>query len=206
MTASTLTVELIDAVRPGLADLGFKKRSGEIFTAELADGVLGWLGLNRAYRRGEDRMEVNPVVGVRHQEVERLVAELSDEPFHPYIPPTVSTPLVYLPPGGQYEPWLFGHGEPAGPAASLVAAVRDSGLPFMATAVSLDGLRRQIEAGMGFAHQLVYRLPVVCLLAGDRAAGRQALDASVAELGDRQDPAAVELRAFAERLRTRLAY
>ncbi len=205
MSAPNLTADVFKTVGELLGDLGFRKRSGEVFTRALEADVLGWVGLNRAYRRGEDRLEVNPVVGVRHQGVERVVAELRDRPFHAYQPPTVSMPLTYLTPAARYEPWLFDRG-PAIPevASALVRAVAEHGVPFMQAATTLDQLRELTERGQGFAHQLVYRRPVVAMLIGDRAEARRSLEDALAELGDRGDVAAVEYRLFTERLLQRL--
>jgi hypothetical protein len=205
VTAVGLTADVVTAVKGPLAELGFKKRSGEVFTCVLESDVLGWVGLNRAYRQGEDRLEVNPVVGVRHQGVERVVAELRGQMFHPYQPPTVSTPLTYLAPAARYAPWLFDRG-PTIPevAVALVRAVAEHGVPFMRVSMTLGQLRELIERGQGFAHQLVYRQPVVLLLMGDHVGALRSLDDALAVLGDRGDVAAVEFRSFAERLRQRL--
>jgi hypothetical protein len=74
-------------VKALLTQLGFRKRAGEIFTIDIAEDVLGWLGFNTAtehYRAGE--FEVNPVVGIRHQRVERLVNDLRGENSTPTCP------------------------------------------------------------------------------------------------------------------------
>jgi hypothetical protein len=205
VTAAGLTSEVVEHLRGPLGELGFEKRSGEIFTVEVADGVLGWLGLNRAYRRVEDRLEVNPVIGVRHQDVERMVAELRAEKFHPYQPPTVSTHLGYLTPERKYTPWLFQPGATITvQILDLVSAIARFGIPFVRSSTGLDELRQLIEEKTGFAHQLAYRHPVVCLLGGDRNAALRVLEASLDELGDRADAAAVELRSFGERFRARV--
>src|SRR5690242_10447195 len=91
-----------------LGAYGFRKRAGQVLTAELAPDVLGWIGLNRATKhRAPGEVEINPVVGVRHQAVERLVAELLGIKFHAYVPPTVCTPLGYLLPEARFRSWLF---------------------------------------------------------------------------------------------------
>ena len=62
---------------------GFRKRAGAIFTLDVTTGVLGWLGLNQASKhQPAGEFSVNPVVGARHQEVARLVANLRDDKFH----------------------------------------------------------------------------------------------------------------------------
>ena len=201
--SSTLTDDVFRAANPQLAAVGFRKRKAGIFTIDVGEEVLGWLGLNNAYHPGEDALEVNPVVGVRHQGVERLVAQLGAREFHPYLPPTVSSPIGYLMPAKRYTYWLFRRSEPPQPRmAELVSAVAAYGLSFMRSTSSLDELRHQIEAGTGIPYALAYRLPVVCLMAGDESGALAALEESVQALGDKQDPYSVEFRAFSKRFRS----
>jgi ABC-type branched-subunit amino acid transport system ATPase component len=67
---SGLVAEAGEAWRAALGSAGFRKRSGDVYTRQVAEDVLGWLGLNRAVNRGDGLLEVNPVVGVRHQVLE----------------------------------------------------------------------------------------------------------------------------------------
>ncbi len=122
----------LDAVRAMLEVAGFKKRVGQVFTRELGGDVLGWLGLNRATRgRQRGEVEVNPVVGVRHQGVERMVAELRGESFHAYQPPTVNTPLGYLMPEQRYRGWVIEADGSADVLEDLASAVAEYAIPFM---------------------------------------------------------------------------
>lgn len=188
----------------GLEAVGFKKRAGQVFTIEVADGVLGWLGLNRASRhRPPGEVEINPVVGVRHQAVEQLVAELRGEKFHPYQPPTVNTPLGYLMPDDRYRAWIITD-DAEEQAADLVAAVEHYAMPFMKSTSDLAALCRRLDERMGFDHQLVYRRPVAWLLAGDIDRASALLEAAEADLGERDDAAASELRQFAAAFRRRI--
>jgi len=195
----------LDEVRARLVVVGFKKRAGQVFTRELGDDVLGWLGLNRATRhRPVGEVEVNPVVGVRHQGVERVVAELRGEKFHAYQPPTVNTSLGYLMPEQRYRGWVIDADGSAGAPEDLARAVEAYALPLMEASVSLSRLCELLDDGMGFDHQLVYRRPVAWLLAGDESRGLALIDEAEAGLGGRDDAAAVELRAFAAAFRERL--
>lgn len=194
------------AAGEGLAAAGFRKRAGQIYTLDLGDDALGWLGLNSATQHlAVGVVEVNPVVGVRHQGVERMVAELMGVKFDAYRPPTVSSPIGYLMPGRRYRAWRVDTAAPGEPARELVEAVLTYGVPFMRSAADLRTLCRLLDEGMGFDHQLVFRRPVAWLLAGDRARAEAALERALADLGERRDPAAEQVRRFAAAARARMA-
>jgi hypothetical protein len=183
--------------------LDFAKRGGVIFTRDVSPDVIGWLGLNRASRHtppGE--FEVNPVVGIRHQGVERVVAELRGKPFHAYLPPTVSSPLGYLMPEARYRPWMVGSGpESADIIADMVAAIAEYGVPFMESNASLPRLCRLLDDRLGL--ELVYRPAVAWLLAGEVDRAAALIEEAEAGLGDRADAAAVEVRDFVAAFRCR---
>lgn len=205
--ATTLTAErrVLEAVSAPLSQLGFRKRAGLIFTIDLPAGVIGWLGLNGATRhRAFGEIEINPVVGVRFQDLERMVAECRGEQFHPYQPPTISSPLGYRMPQARYKGWVFGPARSADVAADLVAAVATYGLPSMRSVLDLSQLCRCLERRSGFEHQLIYRRPVAAFLVGDFERAHVVLDAALSDLGARTDPAAAEFRRFADALRGRL--
>ncbi len=194
------------AVTPLLADLGFKKRGGEIFTIDLTPGVFGWLGLNRATEhRAPGEVEINPVVGVRFQEVERIVAECRGEKFHAYVPATICRPLGYLMPENRYTAWIFAAERAREVAAQMAAAVASFGVPFMRSVVGFRELDQRLVDGFGFDHQIVYRRPVAALLAGDVSHARNLLDEATTAMATRTDTAAIEFRKFAEVLRGRCA-
>lgn len=187
-----------------LESVGFRKRAGMVFTKDVGEDVIGWLGLNKASRHlGVGQVEVNPVVGIRHQGVERVVAELREEKFHAYQPPTVSTPLDYLMPGSRYRSWLLGARDAETIADELVASVVALGLPFIESGAALSVVCRLLDQGLGFDHQLVYRRPVAWALAGDVAYSLKLVGTAEAELGDRSDAAAAELRSFVAAFRSR---
>lgn len=191
-------------LREPLEARGFRKRDGRVFTVELAPDVLGWLGMNTASRhQAAGSLEVNPVIGVRHQVVERLVAELRMEKFHLYLPPTVSTPIGYAMPAGRYQAWVLTQGPDMAPSAALIDAVTSYGLPFMRGLVDLESLCAAAEQGLGF--NLDYRLPVIRLLLGRTSAAQAGLDDDLARLGTREDAAAEQLRTFAGAFSTRVA-
>jgi hypothetical protein len=194
----------VDAVVERLRGLGFEKRSGLIFTLPLDGGsVLAWVGLNKASHRGRPgEVLLNPVVGVRHQGVERVVGDLRGEKFHGYLPPTVSLPLRYLVPAEARRDWVvMGGTADAEVADRLVGAVDRYGFEFMRGASDVPGLIAALRAGRGPAHQNAYRLPVALLAAGGLEEALSFVDDELRALGDRADPAAEEFRRFAARLR-----
>jgi len=206
MTANDRMIR--DAVTPVLENVGFKKRADLIYTIDLAEGAIGRVGLNNTSEhcpRGE--VEVNPVVGVRHQEVERLVAELSGEKFHAYLPSTISTPIGYVMPEARYLKWIFNAGCAEAEAADMAVAIEEYGLAFMRAHTDLKDICRALEPRSGFMIEwlAIYRRPVAWYVAGDMSRASGELDKALADVGDRDDPAADEFREFAAAFRARLA-
>lgn len=182
-----------------LTALGFRKRAGGgIFTRELAEASLGLLGLNDATNRGDGKLEIFPVVGVRHQELERLVAQIKGKKYHSYFPATISTHLGYVMPENTYVPWLFAEGEDnEAIVRQMVEAVREHGCGFMDESASLEAITRKLEQGIGIRFQLAYRRPVAYWLLGRRADAEAAVEAERTWLGDPPDYAERCLEFFA---------
>lgn len=186
----------VESLREQLEHVGFRKRAGAIFTLELAAEVTGWLGLNHASRhRPTGQVEVNPVVGVRHQAVEQLIAELREDKSQEYTAPTVSTPIGYVMPEHRYMSWEFGgqHGTVAG--SDLIAAIRNYGIPFMRSLTSLPALFDAVNKG--FSQCPEYHVPTLLEIMGRHDDAMIAMTRAIQELGDREDPAARQLRHFA---------
>ena len=195
---------VVSTVVARVQELGFEKRAAKVMTKELSADVLGWLGLNTATKHQKKGVvEINPVIGVRHQEVERVVAELRGEAFHAYQPPTVSTPLGYLMPESRYRGWVVDAEAADDPLDDLVEALTTYAVPFMESAASMSRLCELLDEGLGHDHQVVYRRPVAWQLAGDSDRSIEAIDSAEADLGDRRDAAADELRAFVSAFRDR---
>lgn len=181
---------------PLLEAAGFKKRSGEIFTRQLAEGFIGWLGLNRAKR--PEGFELNPVVGVRCQELEDLLSTLLKERPHKYVPPTVAISLGYLMPDRQYRSWVLRGDTAADVGADMVAAIVQYGVPFMASACTLHEVGTLLESSrFASTEHAAYRRPLIKWLLGDRAGALQVCASDGQQLGARSDPAAEHFRQFA---------
>lgn len=114
-----------------LARIDFQKRKADIFTVAVNEEIVGWLGLNTAPYRG-GVLQINPVVGVRHQKLESRVAELLEQKPHKYVPASISTNLGYLMPERKYAAWSFQEDANCeAPVAEMVAAIEKFGRPFM---------------------------------------------------------------------------
>ena len=194
-------------VQDALGEHGYQKRAEQIFTLDLSDEFLGWLGLNRAIDRGDGALALNPVVGVRYQVMERTLAEITGEKFHAYIPPTVSVNVGYLLLENSYRSWRFEEGGAnQEKVLDMIAVVDKVGRPFMESMADLESLTVALEAKRySLPDDRRYHLPVIYLLKGEHDLARSHLVRCVAELGDREDLAAAEYRNFAEKMRARLS-
>ena len=170
-----------------------------LYTVELGDDVLGWLGLNRATHKTGGSLLVNPVVGVRNQKLERVVAQLCDTKFHAYIPPSISTGVGFLMPEQHFLEWTFSpEHDPTATASELVQAVQQFGLPFMRANADLQQLlNTMMHSRFGIPDQLVYRIPVALMMLGQTKSAEAEVDKELARLADADYPAADNYRKFA---------
>lgn len=200
MTIANLSRAVDAAVAEQLAGDGFRRRRGVLVRdLDAEQGATGWLGLNRAVRRGDGVVHVNPVVGVRHHAVERLVDELHpDEEESRWTTPTISTPIGYLTADRAFAEWDFrGEDDLDRVASALADAVRTYGIPFMSRHRTLPAIAAALRSGLNpVPEQRSERLVATLHLAGDPEGARAATEALVALLGDRDDPAAGRAREF----------
>jgi hypothetical protein len=185
-------------------ELGFRKRSGLVFTKVLTLNVLGWVGLNSTSGNGLPRgvVGLHPVVGVRHQDVERLVAELNETKFHSYVPPTVARPLIDLTSEKRYRAWVFQRDlEDETATADMVSTVVRYGLPFMLSLVSHEALSVALQKSEQLdKEQRTSRQSALALLMGDNEQAGSLTNNLLAELTPRVDAAAHFFRRFAQNL------
>jgi hypothetical protein len=195
-----------DAVRKvlgsALLPLGFEKRHG-ILTIPTADAFVGWLGINATSRRGVT--EVNLVVGVRSEEAEALIGDLTGKNASRFYPATISIHIGNLMPIRTYHPWYLPSEPSPDVVWDIVQSVREIAVPFMRSNSDLRRIVERLGPGV-FAHRehAAYRLPVCWLLLGDKGRARAVCEEDVRRLGDRTDPAAQDFRQFARALESRL--
>jgi len=197
---------LVDArLHSKLLDLGFEKQQSGIYTIPIVAKVVGWLGLNKAFGRGE-ALELNAVVGVRHLDVESLVSELLGEPPNKCSPPTLAGNIGYLMPENRYRAFVF-----ASPDSILLqvdelcAAVTTYGLKFAHQVKDLAALVQTMETvQFGMPEQTMYRIPAGYLLLGEHIKAIAYVHDATVSIGSRRDPAAQRYLAFAAKLRNRI--
>lgn len=184
---------------PFLEAKGFKKKSGDIFTIKLTEGFIGWLGLNRA--KHPQGIELNPVVGVRCQELEGLLSMILKEKPHKYIPPTVSISLGYLMPEQRYSFWVFREDSITGSSADMAEAIVRYGVPFMESAASLGEIGALLDSPrFSDVEHAMYRRPLIKWLLGDRKGALQICASCSRRFDQRADAAAEHFRQFARGL------
>jgi len=194
------------SVHQSLAEIGFQKRKQGIPFRIVSDDVLAFVGLNTARSgRGPGVLEINTVVGIRNQRVEKLVSALDEFPYNEVSPFTASANVGYLSPVDRYTPFLFREAEPIDPiSAELAAAVRDHGLPFVETNGDLATLLTTLRSPRrSIQFQSAYRIPVVLHFLERDEEALTYLEGQVAKLDSskQSDPAAEQFRRFAARFR-----
>ncbi|MFB9312903.1 hypothetical protein [Nocardioides plantarum] len=197
------TSSVLAQFKEPLTNLGFRKRAGAIYTIELDEGVIGWVGLGTSTRYQQPGLVlVSPRVGVRHQGVHKIIADIRGEKFHPYLPPTVSIGLGYVMPDDSYKDWAVSE-DPVSHAfvSEAVDAIERYGLSFMREHCGLD--RTDSEAERLSANPEYVRPVLKYLLHGPDPALEE-IRARASKLGGASDPASQLLREFLSELRRRV--
>jgi hypothetical protein len=155
--------------------IGFRKRAGiDVYTIELDDSILGWVGMNTASSGGRaGELELWPIIGLRHNEVEKILCELTGRELNDFLPPTVFWPLRYIMPEELREHWWFTPDNAPEMARVVADAIEQWGLPWMREHAALEKIVELAESGLGVDSQLNYTRPVMWQLLGlpERAQG-----------------------------------
>ncbi|WP_427015767.1 hypothetical protein ACQCSX_13215 [Pseudarthrobacter sp. P1] len=190
---------LTPLVKDRMLALGFRKRAGLVFTMELAPDILGIADLNaEPSRSAEGVWDTHPVLGIRHQEAARIVAQLTGVRPHPYKAPPVAASLGYLMPEQKFTTWPLG-GFPAAEAnaAAMVDAVRGHGLPFLLGHSSREALLRAINQRIGSPETQNRTRPVLLALMGRYEEAARAMSALADSPAAAGSPAAEGHRLYA---------
>jgi hypothetical protein len=194
-----LEVGAQDACAAALRKHGFvAKRRGVLLRPGGGGAASGWLGLNLATWGLPDKLQVNPVVGVRHLPVERALVELAG--WAPPIP-SVSRPLGYLMPDRTFRQWDFAAGGNwAAVAGDLADAVATYGQPFIEKWSDWETFSSEVEgAGLLLDVEKFIVLPIVAAIDGDRARAERLIQQELDRVGGSSDAYAKSFREFARK-------
>ncbi len=200
--------ENIALVQTKLAALGFNKRKPGISTIQMTDDVFGWIGLNMATRGRKGFLEFNPVVGVRNEPIEKLVAELAGDKLDEVVPPTLAGNIGYLMPADKYRPYIFSEDGPVETTADeLVKDVREYALPFIRRHIDMATLVKGMKTRRFAAQFMVaYRIPVGLFLLGQKDEAGLFLKTEFAKIENTRDAAALRFKKFATNLANRIQH
>ncbi|MGW3893201.1 hypothetical protein ACWD69_31555 [Micromonospora chokoriensis] len=199
----TLEKDAQDACASALRRYGFvSKRRGVLLQRRDVKDVAGWLGLNLATWALPAKLQINPVVGVRHVALEKALVDLAD-----WKAPVacVSKPLGYLMPQNAFAQWDF----PAGGdlnaiAEDLATAVAEYGQPFIDNWANWDTYSAEIAgAGLLLDNQKPFVLPLIAEINGDWRRAELLIERELDRIGDAPDVYSKSYRIFAEKFAAR---
>lgn len=144
---------------------GMRKHKQGIFTREINEDVNGVVGFNCATKGG---LSINPIIGVRHEPLERLLAELKGCDFIPYNADTIAFPIGYLSKPKDYKRWYFEQGrDNAVTVANMLDEITTVGFGYMEANQTIEAMCERIaKDGHFMMNSDVYQLPVGYLMLG----------------------------------------
>jgi hypothetical protein len=173
-----------------------RHRGGGLFTLSLGDGFAAWLGLNSATQHHP--LQINPVVGLRCDPLERLVADLTARKSDPSIT-TLSSPIGYLTPQNAFLQLEVTAAEDVLPAVDrLVGLMELYGLPYARRHASLDMLLAALQEGGNVANpdRTKLLIPALLFLTGAHEQAEYTLQQGCDHYGD--DLAILVVRQYRE--------
>ncbi|MFC1437357.1 hypothetical protein ABUW04_03715 [Streptacidiphilus sp. N1-10] len=192
------------ATRDRMTGAEWRKRTGDIYTHDLGDGFHAWVGLNRASKQYP--LKINPVVGLRYDPLERLLADITGA--RSQTAATIAQSVGYLTPGNSFLQLQVTEPDDAGQVADeLHDLVETYGLPFARQHANTDALLTALRAGGNVPNPDRARLliPALHFLRGATDETRAGLAQGLAHYGQSTSmPVVAEYHRFANALTTRL--
>jgi hypothetical protein len=142
MNTKAFKKAVFDLFHRYLTSKGMEEKKSGIYIGTISVDTLSWLGLNEAIKDGGECIKVNPALGIRHQGIARLVADLRGKKLDLYSPPTVGVSLGYLTPKRSFTtvdfflPWDIGP-----PFERFTQDFEKYGSRFYEGGASLEGVR-----------------------------------------------------------------
>jgi len=167
MRKSELWKAVLQTCEPVLKAAGFVRRTEGIYTLPISTDFLGCLGFNSSMHWSDDMIGINPIVGIRSQALEKLVAEITGAKFHRYLPASASTSLGYVQPEREFRMWEFALDAPYPDPSSMLDAILGDGARFMKQHASDEGLLALLLARMNpQPERRAERIPLLQLALG----------------------------------------
>lgn len=185
-------------------NIGWTKRRHNVFSKMISQHAYGCVALNKSMDRSDGTLHINPVVSVGDLEVERQIAELTAQVFHPFMTAAVGSNVGYLMPARRYTEWQFGDGDNHRyKVGDMIATIQTFSQPFFQQNATLSSLYETLLMSKRGAvpDPLDYRIAVASKLLGKQNESIAFVEARANEIVDRVDEAAEWFRRFAARLR-----
>lgn len=200
----SLCLKVQELIAQKLLPLGFKKHQQGVLTLQIEPELLCWVGLNTATARTANgaTLEVNTVIGVRQQAVERLVAKLNEEEFNEIIPPTIAGNIGYLSTEDKYLPYYFPAGADPNPIVeSLCEKIAATAIPFARKSRDMYALISEMETSrFSMPTQIAYRIAAAYIIVGNLKKAGELVTARLEKLQQQADPGAVRYKKFANKI------
>lgn len=164
-TRKALFKDVYRQVQEFLCALGMHKRNQGFFTRPVVEHVIGIASLNTATKYG---FLINPIIAVRYQPLERLVATLADRKFDEWGVGTIAQPIGYLSPPYMFRQWKFEEGrDNAATVSEMVHEITTVGFRYMEENSTLEKMCERIAVDRHFIMGSdVYQLPVGYMMLG----------------------------------------
>jgi hypothetical protein len=142
-----------------------RKHKHGIYTRQIKEDLNGIVRFNAATKCD---LRINPIIGVRHEPLERWVAELQESEFIPYNGDTIASPIGYLMDPPEYRTWSFEVGKDnAVTVAAMVREITTVGFRYMEENATVEAMCERIAKDRHFMMGSdVYQLPVGYLMLG----------------------------------------
>jgi hypothetical protein len=179
-----------NACRKRLEAMGFTRHEEDIYTMPLALHLFGWVGLARGIRRGDGSMDITPLVGLLHQDTQRVVAACAHLPYHRYYPATVQTNVGRLMPGAASLYVVFHPQQPADePAERVCQPIGEYGIPWMQEHASLAAIYDLLTSGSFSKGDLsTFKPPVVAWMLGRSDLAHQLVRERLTQIAEEEGP------------------
>lgn len=193
----TLVDDVNARLKPILADTGWKKRSGNIYTRPTAPDFEAWFALNWATKYRP--YQIYPQAGARCVSAEQMATTLSEQHNRRYTIATVSRPVyIILGLPRVLKFMVDGSADVEGVASTVAELANSVVLPFATELSDYEAMLKRLETGDTNmpSNSVEKRMVCMCLVSGqlDRgvALARKFIDAT----GGGDHPAYEETRQF----------